>query len=133
MDNKKPVDFKSILVYIGMPILMILLVVAFFNKTTTPAKIYSDILNYFRQEQVKEYNLNLGSGKMALRLSDNTLVEYTVPSEEWIREDIRPYVEAYNKNHPDAPMKEELTRPASNTWWVLLVQILPLIMKLIHN
>ena len=127
MDNKKPVDFKSILVYIGMPILMILLVVAFFNKTTTPAKIYSDILNYFRQEQVKEYNLNLGSGKMALRLSDNTLVEYTVPSEEWIREDIRPYVEAYNKNHPDAPMKEELTRPASNTWWVLLVQILPLI------
>lgn len=127
LDNRKPVSFKTMLLYLGIPILAILLIVTLFNKNTSQNKVYSDILNYFRQEQVKEYTMNLGSGKMQIYLNDNTAIDYTVPDENWLRNDIKPYIEAYNEKHPDEPMKQNLIRPSDNTLVLLLLQFAPLL------
>ena len=128
MDNRKPVTLKTLLIYLGLPIVVILLIVTLFNRNTAPSKIYSDIINYFKQEQVKEYSLNLGSGKMQIHLNDDSVIDYMVPSAAWLREDIRDYVKSYNDNHPEEQMKQNLIRPSDNSWLLMLAQFVPFIL-----
>ena len=124
MENKKM--FRNMLIYVGIPVLLIIFIVALFNFRQPKEELYSDIINYFKNQQVAEYSMNLGTGEMKLKLKDNKEINYKAPSVTWVREDIKPFIEEYNNNNPDAMMKQNLIRASENSLWSsLLLNFLP--------
>lgn len=115
MENKKML--RNMLFYIGIPIIIIILIVTLFGTRQQKTEMYSDIVKYFKDQQVTEYSMNLGTGEMKLKLKDSKEITYTAPNVLWIREDIKPFVEEYNNNNPDAQMKQNLIRASENSWW----------------
>lgn len=109
---------RNMLFYIGVPILIIIFILTLFGSRPQRAEVYSDIVRYFKDQKVAEYSMNLGTGEMKLKLKeDNKEIEYTAPNVLWMREDIKPFVEEYNSNNPDAQMKQNLIRASENSWW----------------
>lgn len=109
--------FKSMLFYIGIPILIIIFILTLFGSKTQKETVYSDIIKYFKDQQVTEYSMNLGTGEMEIKLKENKKIEYTAPNVLWLREDIKPFIEEYNNNNPDAQMRQNLIRANENSWW----------------
>ena len=109
--------FKSMLFYIGIPILIIIFILTLFGSKTQKETVYSDIIKYFKDQQVTEYSMNLGTGEMEIKLKENKKIEYTAPNVLWLREDIKPFIEEYNNNNPDAQMRQNLIRASENSWW----------------
>lgn len=116
LENKKML--RNMLFYIGVPILIIIFILTLFGSRPQRAEVYSDIVRYFKDQKVAEYSMNLGTGEMKLKLKENNKeIEYTAPNVLWMREDIKPFVEEYNSNNPDAQMKQNLIRASENSWW----------------
>ncbi len=115
MDNKK--TMKKLLFYIGVPILLVIFLITIFSSRTQGTDYYSDIIKYFKDQKVTEYSMNLGTGEMELKLDDGNEINYIAPSVSWVREDIKEYIDEYDKNHPDAQMKQKLIRASENSWW----------------
>lgn len=90
---------------IGVVVYSIML---FKNTEEQKSKNYSDIVGYFRNQKVVEYSMNLGSGDMVISLKDGTKVNYTAPSLEWIRQDIKDYIKNYNEENPSEVIKENI-------------------------
>ncbi len=105
------------LFYIGIPILIIIFIITLFGTRSQKTEAYSDIIKYFKDQQVTEYSMNLGTGEMKLKLKDNQEIDYTAPNVLWLREDIKQFVDEYNNNNPDAQMKQNLIRASENSWW----------------
>lgn len=100
-----------------------------YSAPVKPAYSYSDIVGYFRDQKVVEYDMNLGTGAMTIKLNDGeTEINYKAPSVSLLYDDIKEYIDEYNKNHADAPLKYDLIRPANTTW---LSNLLPLLIGLI--
>ena len=68
MDNKKKV--RNLLLYLGIPILIIVAVAALLstNKTDTPKT--SELEQYFVQDKVQSYTINYGTGVIEITLKD---------------------------------------------------------------
>ena len=126
MENKK--SWRSLLLYLGIPIVIIIIIVLVIGNMPQKTMKYSEILNYFETQQVTEFDLDLGSGAMVLTLNDGdeskkkepTQIQYSVPSINFLYEDIKPYIEEYNKDHPDAKMVYNYQRPRDNSWLTAL-------------
>ena len=134
MENKK--SWRSLLLYLGIPIIIIIIIVAVIGNIPQKSMKYSEILNYFETQQVAEFDMDLGSGAMTIVLNDGnkdqkkepTQIQYTVPSVALLYEDIKPYIDEYNKDHPDAKMVYNLDRPRDNSW---LASLLPTVILLV--
>lgn len=127
MENKK--SWRSLLLYLGIPIVIIIIIVLVIGNMPQKTMKYSEILNYFETQQVTEFDLDLGSGTMVLTLNDGdeskkkepTQIQYSVPNVTILYEDIKPYIEEYNKDHPDAKMVYNYQRPRDNSWLTALL------------
>ena len=127
MENKK--SWRSLLLYLGIPIVIIIIIVLVIGNMPQKTMKYSEILNYFETQQVTEFDLDLGSCAMVLTLNDGeknennepTQIQYSVPSINFLYEDIKPYIEEYNKDHPDAKMVYNYQRPRDNSWLTALL------------
>jgi cell division protease FtsH len=127
LENKK--SWRSLLLYLGIPIVIIIIIVLVIGNMPQKTMKYSEILNYFETQQVTEFDLDLGSGAMVLTLNDGeknennepTQIQYSVPSINFLYEDIKPYIEEYNKDHPDAKMVYNYQRPRDNSWLTALL------------
>jgi cell division protease FtsH len=122
LDNKK--TLKNIGLFIGIPVLLMILLVMVLSKPTEATHKYSEILYYFEDQKVIGYNLDWGSGDMTITLNDNTQINYVAPNVPKLVEDITPYVEAYNKAHPNNRMTYNWNRPAETSWLSTLLPIL---------
>ena len=75
---------RNLLLYIGIPVAVLFIIVVLFNNRRPQQATYkySDILNYFEEQQVAGYQLNLGTGEMVLTLDDErgTLIPFVLPS-----------------------------------------------------
>ena len=59
MDNKKAI--RNIAIYLGIPILLFIIIFMLLNNRQVQTTYkYSDIVNYFAEEQVSAYKLDLG-------------------------------------------------------------------------
>lgn len=125
MDNRKTV--KNIALFLGIPILLLILLAMVLNNHSDKTYNYSEILYYFEDQKVSDYSLDLGSGEMIITLNDDTQISYLAPSTAQLIEDIRPYVMQYNEEHPDARMTFNWKRPAETTW---LSSLLPMLLTL---
>ena len=112
MDNKKAI--RNIAIYLGIPILLFVIIFMLLsNRQVQTTYKYSDILNYFAEEQVSEYQLDWGSGEMILTITDEgqeKKISYVVPSVTKFDNDVREYIQSYNTNHPDSKMVQDIRR-----------------------
>ncbi len=128
MNNKRS-SWSGIVAFLGLPFLIILIFAVINGITPSKTYNYSDIVNKFKNHQVVEYDMNIGTGNMEIKLKDGNTIYYTAPSVNVMYTDIKDYVEEYNKENPDSPMVYNLTKPADTSWIVsaLVFVILPII------
>mgnify|MGYP004511166859 CR=1 FL=1 len=128
MNNNKK-SFKSLLLYIGIPIIIILIIAAVWNSGPKDNHKYSDIVGFFRDEKVSSYTINLGTGEMQISLKDSgEVINYTAPSVGLMYEDIKDYVAKYNQDNPSSPMEYDLIKAADTSW---IMDILPTLILLV--
>ncbi len=68
MDNKKKV--RNLLIYLGIPILIILAVAMLLNSQHTQAPKTSELEQYFIEDKVQSYTINYGTGAIEITLKD---------------------------------------------------------------
>ena len=122
--NNMSKNWKSILVYILIPILLIGAVVFFANSQTSTDMKYSQIVSMFKNGEVSEFSLDLSSGNLVYKTFAKPKEEktYSVPSVSYFLDDIRDDVKAYNVKHPDKPIVYDYKAGTSNT---LILSMLP--------
>ncbi len=126
MDNKK--TLKNIALILGVPIILFILIALIYGNRPQKTYNYSEIINYFKNQQVTEYSMDLGSGEMIIKLKDKTQISYVAPSSALLYDDIKDYTEQYDKDHPDANMVRNLKRPTETSW---LASMLPMLVALV--
>ncbi len=125
MRNNTGNFLKYIGIYVGLPLL---LVISLFLMTRQPAEKktkYSDIVGYFLSDQVKDFDLDLGNGKLQLWLrnsEDNKSIKYTVPDVNLFILDIREKLIEIKNKDPES-IVWDYKRPSSNI--PILLNILP--------
>ena len=119
---------RNLLLYIGIPVAVLFIIVVLFNNRRPQQATYkySDILNYFEEQQVAGYQLNLGTGEMVLTLDDErgTLIPFVLPSVDLFYMDASDDIDAYNQAHPEDKMVQDIIRPAETSWIISLLPTL---------
>lgn len=155
MQNNNKNSAVRLLIYLGIPILLIIGIVVLVSSTKTPEYTYSDIVNYFRTEQVREFTVDVGSGKLQMKVvddgksegdaSNNALtvpstdskddglkeITYTLASIDLFYNDVNDYVLAYNEAHPDAQLEYDYTPAKNNSFWIEMIPTFLLIAALV--
>ncbi len=105
------------------------LVLTFYSGSSAGNKKiqYYQVVEYFENNQVTEYELNIGSGSLKYKLKDGTTTKYTVPNVSMFVEDIHQDVIDYNKENPETPVKFNYVSGASRSY---LAQLLPTVFLL---
>ncbi len=118
--------------YLIVPVLLILTMAYTVGGQTRQEKPkYYEIVSSFKTGQVTEFTLNLGSGALKYKTADSdTENKYTVPNVEIFINDIHSYVNTYNLENPNSPIKYDYVRGSSGSMWasVLPTVILTILM-----
>ena len=127
MENKNKI--RNWALYIGIPIVLLIILSLVLTNQPTKNMKYSEVITYFRNEQVTDFELDLGSGEMVLTLNDSsqTKINYSVPSVTLLLDEITPYIEEYDKTH-DEVMGRDYKRPAETSW---LTSMIPMLLVLV--
>lgn len=124
---------KSLLIYLLVSVAIIgglvyMLTSMSKNNTDTP---YSQIMRYFDNLEVSEFQLDLGSGKMEYKLKgSNNVKNYTIPNVSLFAqevlggEDAENYRKKYDEANPDSPLKYNLIPVSDNSFWLNLLPTL---------
>lgn len=118
-DNRR--TLRSILTFLGLIIFMILGFVVINGITQEKTYNYSEIVEHFKKHEVTEYEMNLGSGDMNIKLKSGEVISYSAPSVNLIYSDIKDYVDEYNKENPEHPMVYNLVKPQDMSWLTSLL------------
>ena len=131
--NNMSKNWKSILVYILIPILLIGAVVFFANSQTSTDMKYSQIVSMFKNGEVSEFSLDLSSGNLVYKTFAKPKEEkaYSVPSVSYFLDDIRDDVKVYNEKHPNKPIVYDYKAGTSNTWILSMLPSLLMFVVLI--
>lgn len=148
MEPKKNRSSKTvwrIVLLIGIPIALFLVMSSLLNPQTSDEdkKVYSDYIQYFVDDQVEEFTLDLGTGKIQMLLrpeyrtdinkdgmvNDKDTVSYTVPNVNHFVSVLDPILEAVNTDdNPNNNVKYDYT-PVKDTSW--LISWLPIILLIV--
>ena len=126
LDNKKTI--RNLLIYIGIPILLIVVIAVFFTMQPKEEKPTSEIVYLFKENNVKEYSLDFGTGELKIEKTNGQKVETYVASVGLFLETIKPYVEDYNAKNPNEPMVFTWKQATDNSFWI---NILPNIILIV--
>lgn len=119
----------TLIPYILIPIMIISGVSIYASQQKKVKLEYYQVVQYFDDEKVSEYNLNMSSGALTFKLKDdNKEYHYTVPNVSLFQEDIHNGVIAYNREHPDSPIKAEYETGSTGA---LLINIVPSLLMFI--
>ena len=133
MENKKTI--RNLLVYLGIPILLIIAIALIFAMQPKEEYPTSDIIYLFKNQQVDEYSLDFGSGELNLKLNTpykgKSEVKTYVASITLFIDSVESYVDDYNATHKETPMKYNWKQASDNTWWLSFLPNLILIGLLI--
>ncbi|MCC8073340.1 MAG: ATP-dependent zinc metalloprotease FtsH [Clostridiales bacterium] len=117
-------NWKSMLIYILIPILLIVAVIFFANQQTKVDMKYSQVVAMFENDEISEFSIDLSSGSLTYKTFSDPKTEqtYSVPSVSYFLEDIRDDVSEYNAENPDNQIVYDYIAGSSNTW---IVSMLP--------
>ena len=115
--------------YILIPILIISGVSLYARQQKNEKLEYYQVVQYFDEKKVTEYNLNMSSGALEFKLKgDDKTYNFTVPSVGMFQEDIHNGVIAYNREHPDTPIKAQYQTGSTGA---ILLNIVPTLLMLV--
>lgn len=121
-------NWKSIIFYILIPVLLIGAIFLFSSQSNSTTQNYSEIVDLFRTNQVTEFEIDLSNGSLTYRLADDKKGDaphsYTVPSVTYFIDDVSDYVNDYNTKNPDNQIVYNYKRGSNNSWWVSLLPTL---------
>ena len=131
--NNMSKNWKSILVYILIPILLIGAVIYFVNSQTSTQLKYSQVVSMFKNNEVSEFSLDLSSGNLVYKTFAKPKEEknYSVPNVSYFLDDIRDSVDKYNDEHSDKPIVYDYKAGTSNTWIYSMIPSLLMFVVLI--
>ena len=131
--NNMSKNWKSILVYILIPILLIGAVIYFVNSQTSTQLKYSQVVSMFKNNEVSEFSLDLSSGNLVYKTFANPKEEknYSVPNVSYFLDDIRESVDKYNDEHSDKPIVYDYRAGTSNAWIYSMIPSLLMFVVLI--
>ena len=126
MDKKK---ILTILPYIIIPVLIVLAGSTFANSQKQTKTEYYQIVQYFDQDKISEYTLNLSNGDLEYTLKGTKdLKKFTVPNVDMFVTDIHNKVIAHNRKYPDDIIKAKYITGAFGAG---IISILPTFLLLI--
>ena len=129
---------RNVGLLLGIPLLVIVAMWLFLDsRANTEKLIYSDVVNYFVDNKVQKYTLDLGNGALELTLrepyrtdvnkdgktDDKDIIKYTVPDVNLFLEDVRDIVNTNNRDKDPNNNIEVDYRPVSELPWI--VNLLP--------
>lgn len=126
MDNRKTI--RNLLIYLGIPIVLIIIISVFFSMQPTDDKTTSEIIYLFKDNEVQEYTLDFGTGELEIVKTNGKKIETTVANVGYFLNAIEPYVDAYNEKNEDKPMTFTWKPPTDNSFWL---NILPNIILIV--
>ncbi len=129
MDNKKTI--RNLLIYLGIPIVLVIIFTVFFSMQKTDDRSTSEIIYLFKDNSVKEYSLDFGTGELNIVKTDGKKIQTSVASVALFLDAVDPYVEAYNEKNPDNPMKFTWKPAADNSFWINIMPNIILVVLLL--
>lgn len=131
--NNMSKNWKSILVYILIPIFLIGAVIYFVNSQTSTQLKYSQVVSMFKNNEVSEFSLDLSSGNLVYKTFAKPKEEknYSVPNVSYFLDDIRESVDKYNDEHSDKPIVYDYRAGTSNAWIYSMIPSLLMFVVLI--
>ena len=94
------------------------------DKTEKKETKYYEVVEQFRDGEVTEYELNLGSGVMEYVLKDGTKTKYVVPNVEIFLNDVHNYIIEYNVENPDSTVKYNYKRGSNSSIWASMLPMM---------
>lgn len=144
-------QIKNLLLYLGLPILVILLLLFFLRGGTSNTMTYSDVLYLFEEQKVEEFSVDAGTGVLTMKLeegakipsledkqmmqnqglfgdgnsSNNLIVEYKLASVDLFYNDVKEYIDEYNTDKPDSEkLTFDIQRAADRSIWLEMLPTL---------
>ncbi len=122
--NNMAKNWKSALIYILIPVLLIGSVIFLANRQTKVDVKYSQIVAMFKNNEISEFSLDLSSGNLDYKTFKEPDKEqrYSVPNVSYFLDDIRDEVDEYNDLHPSKAIVYDYKAGTSNAW---IISMLP--------
>lgn len=134
-NNKNPNSgkAKSLLIYLGIPIIAILILSFVLSQSPKDTHTYSEVVGYFEDLKVTEFKVESSgsSTKIQMKLSDDTVINHKIMDWYTFWDDVKDDVVKYNEKHPDDPMKYDLTPVGDNSFLLELIPTAILVVALI--
>ncbi len=124
-----PKKMKGLGMYVAILALLTVLAVAMFSWSPKPTTNYrySDIINFFKQDKVEDFTVDFNTGDLVMTIKGQTeQVVYELSNITYFRDDIAPYLEKYEQEHPDSTFSMEYIPPEPTSIWVSLMPTLVL-------
>ena len=115
MDNKKTI--RNLIIYLGIPIMLIIIISVFFSMQPKEDYTTSEIIYLFKDNKVKEYSLDFGTGELKIVKTNDEKLTTSVASVGLFLDAVEPYVEQYNEKN-DTAMVFTWKPAADNTFWL---------------
>lgn len=137
MNSRLNKNVRNALIYIGIPLIVILIIAFMMNQDLNAATApkYSEVIARFENMEVESFSLKLENGRLDMQLNKeyngSKEMVYSVANFTTFYEDIKPYIEEYDEQHPDKPMVYDFERPGDVPWFVSLLPSLIMIGALI--
>ena len=134
-NNKNPNSgkAKSLLIYLGIPIIAILILSFVLSQSPKDTHTYSEVVGYFEDLKVTEFKVESSgsSTKIQMKLNDDTVINHKIMDWYTFWDDVKDDVAKYNEKHPDEPMKYDLTPVGDNSFLLELIPTAILVVALI--
>lgn len=118
-------NWKSMLLYLLIPIALIAVIFFASSQNKQAKQPYSEILGYFQEDKVEEFELDLSSGKLTYTLrGEEAMKRYTVPNVTIFVDNVDELVTAYNAEHPDSPIKYNYEKGVNSSMWASMLPTL---------
>ncbi|MDD6284418.1 MAG: ATP-dependent zinc metalloprotease FtsH [Firmicutes bacterium] len=122
--NKKT---RNILLSIAVIAVLLTSFVGYFRLAQYQEKVeYSTVVNRFLNDEVKEFSLNLTTGRLVYTTNDGKKYNYTVPDSGIFYEDVNEHIVQYNLTADEADRVKYDYDPGNETAW--LANLLPNLM-----
>ena len=129
MGNKK---LRTFLVYGVLLAVLFVMITSLYGRTTTNSIKYSQIVSYFNDGKVQDFELDFNSGELTLKLENEAnAIQYKVPDVNLFLNDINDYIVQHNRENPDDQITYNYLPVQELPWWVSMLPTLLLIVGLL--
>ena len=131
--NSNSSKVRSLLIYLGIPIVVILIMSIVLSQSPKDTTSYSEVVGYFDDMKVTEFKVESSgsSTKIQMKLDDGKVVNHKIMDWRTFWADVEEDIDKYNEDHPKDPMKYDLTPVSDNSFWLELIPTAVLVIALV--